>query len=693
MKRLEKAKPIFIACIALLLSITSVVSFFLYQISSETKKVIIRNESGENVINKITIGETAWNLKSFSEDFDIQLEDQDDDDGSNDELILKNHDTIEFETSILHNIYVSFAKDDSDGNVFVQVDRVQQQYHFDDTKESDFYFHSSSVSHLVLEHCEALTSVQKGCTFAVILILTFVFYILIKKILNLIDQINQKKHISVLQIIMLFFLYAVCTFVCMLPVIEILHKWYFVIVVIQLAYLLYKLRSLLRQHLHILFALFAIILCTNMAILLPPFHVPDEFSHYIKAASIFDQEHITVKKDGRALYAISEKDYRTEKKYTIALHDPNYRTSFKEYYVDMTLKGSDKQTENVGFTNTYSINSFAYIPSAIVIKLASFVDCPITLSALLGRLINSLIFILCGYFSLKLIPKFKKLYFLLLLFPVTIQQVSGICQDSLTLSIIFLLVSLILHQAYGKDKKVSNKHLIGIFALSIFLGMCKPGYFLFPLLMWLIPNEKFSSKKTAIFLKSFPFILCIALTLVKYLSPSTTIGSTLENGMTISYALGHPLEMIKMCVVTVYQRLSLDMLTGQINLFGWSTVLYDYSVSFIVYFVYTLCVFFDNQEKEKLKLYDRILMLGIALVTIGIIYASALFSFNMTMIGSQIVAGLQSRYFIPVTILLAFALSNNLIKINVKKKEMLYAIVVIVTFGISFFTIINGFYL
>jgi len=70
-----------------------------------------------------------------------------------------------------------------------------------------------------------------------------------------------------------------------------------------------------------------------------------------------------------------------------------------------------------------------------------------------------------------------------------------------------------------------------------------------------------------------------------------------------------------------------------------------------------------------------------------------MFSFNMTTIHSTIVAGLQSRYFIPMTILFAFALSNNLVKINIKRKEMLYAIVVIVTFGVSFFTIINGFYL
>ena len=59
MNKLKKLKPILVAIVALMLATSSIISVFLYQISAETKKVIIRNESGENVINRITVGETS----------------------------------------------------------------------------------------------------------------------------------------------------------------------------------------------------------------------------------------------------------------------------------------------------------------------------------------------------------------------------------------------------------------------------------------------------------------------------------------------------------------------------------------------------------------------------------------------------------------------------------------------------------
>ena len=47
MNKLKKLKPILVAIVALMLATSSIISVFLYQISAETKKVIIRNESGE----------------------------------------------------------------------------------------------------------------------------------------------------------------------------------------------------------------------------------------------------------------------------------------------------------------------------------------------------------------------------------------------------------------------------------------------------------------------------------------------------------------------------------------------------------------------------------------------------------------------------------------------------------------------
>ena len=691
MNKLKKLKPILVAIVALMLATSSIISVFLYQISAETKKVIIRNESGENVINRITVGETSRYLEYYADLYDLKLDDHDDEDSSNDELILRENDSIEFETSVLHSVFVSFNKDESDGEILIQEDNIQTKYDLSDDSNEQTYFKQASIVSLLKDHVNHFSGPEKTGYILGIVATSILFYFAIIQLLKIIFKIKKEKRISVPQFLLIFIAYTIVNIVCMLPVMEIIYRWYFIVIVFQLAFILYYFKDILKDNLHIIFALFATILCVNMAILLPPFHVPDEFSHYIKAASVFDSENVLMV-DNKPRYELSSEDYNISTKYTFALHDANYKTSFREYYVDMTTNIDSDERLSVGFANTYYLNSFAYLPDALVIKLASFMNSPITLTALLCRVMNAFIFIICGYFALKIIPCFKKLYFLMLLFPITIQQVSGICQDSLTLSILFLLIAVILNQAYGSERKVSKKSITLILILSIFLGMCKPGYFLFLGLMWLIPNEKFSSRKIAILFKLLPLILCIGLTFAKYLT-TTTIGTTIEDGMTIKYALSHPLTIVKICLSTIYQRLSLDLITGQLNLFGWSTIFYDYLFSYIIYLIYTLLVFFDNKEKNVLSVRDRIIMIAIAVLSWGIIYASAMFSFNMTTIHSTIVAGLQSRYFIPMTILFAFALSNNLVKINIKRKEMLYAIVVIVTFGVSFFTIINGFYL
>ena len=100
MNKLKKLKPILVAIVALMLATSSIISVFLYQISAETKKVIIRNESGENVINRITVGETSRYLEYYADLYDLKLDDHDDEDSSNDELILRENDSIEFETKL-----------------------------------------------------------------------------------------------------------------------------------------------------------------------------------------------------------------------------------------------------------------------------------------------------------------------------------------------------------------------------------------------------------------------------------------------------------------------------------------------------------------------------------------------------------------------------------------------------------------
>ena len=150
--------------------------------------------------------------------------------------------------------------------------------------------------------------------------------------------------------------------------------------------------------------------------------------------------------------------------------------------------------------------------------------------------------------------------------------------------------------------------------------------------------------------------------------------------------------MIKILLNTFYIRGMNDLLNFQVNMFGWSTVYYHDLPAAIIYFAYTMLLFFDNKETE-LKVRDRIVYLLIGGMIFGIVYVSALISFRTTPIGGTIISGLQSRYFIPALIFIYIGVSNNLFKINSKNKNLLVTIVISITFLISFFTILKGFYL
>jgi len=280
-----------------------------------------------------------------------------------------------------------------------------------------------------------------------------------------------------------------------------------------------------------------------------------------------------------------------------------------------------------------------------------------------------------------------------MLFPITIQQISAVNQDSLTLSIIFIFLALILKEIFDMKSKILKKNIYIIIILSLFLGMCKPVYFFASLLILLIPNKRFNNKKEIIIYKLLPIILCFAFSCFKLLEKSANPTSPfVKDLITFSYALHHPLNIIKICLKTFNIRGALDLLTGQLNLFGWSTVYYDNLSAFIIYNLYLFVLICDNENVKKYTLFKRGFTVLVAVLVFMFIYASAMFGFSTTTIYSDIIGGLQSRYFIPVTLLLTIGLSGNYISTKFKNKNILPILLIIFTYAISFYTIIKGFF-
>ena len=677
---MAKRKKYIICMLGLILAFLTIVTCVLFSASYDRLKFSIKSLDGKNYISSIKIGETNYRVADVADAYNLDTT------NNESELILKEDQKLDLKLTKFHNVDIYFNKEKSTGKVKVTYDNNEKIINLASSKSTNQFYHYTSLTNIFLTQLLSFPATIYIIIIISIIILTIMYSFIIFKITNIFIKCRKNKNIKIREIVFLFLVYSILNIFCALPLIEILNNFYFLIIVFQLICVIIYFKSNLKASLTSIFLFFSIILTINMAIILPPFHVPDEQAHYLKSYSIFNKDDIILKKD-KAFIMMPDNVSLLINKYSYDFHSSLYKLSVKEYFADFSVVSNDNNSVKYNFTNTYSISSFAYLPSAIVIKICTLLNLPFIFSTVAGRLINALIFVILGYIALRNIPKFKNLLFLVMLFPITIQQVTAVNQDSLTLTLTFITLAILFKEIYAKGK-MSNKSMWIIFVLSAFLGLVKPTYFLITLLTFLIPKERFNSKKQCYMTRFLPIIICFIFSSVFLVS--TTKKTT---DMTITYVLMHPIFLIKIVLNTFYTRGLQDLLTGQLNIFGWSTVYYDYMFSTLIYTAYFFVIFFDNEEKGLLKISHRLVYLFIAILLVGLIYASALFGFGGTDKFSTIIGGLQSRYFIPVTFILAVAVSNSFIKYNLKNKNLFLSLLVVFTYAVSFYTILNGFYL
>ena len=159
---------------------------------------------------------------------------------------------------------------------------------------------------------------------------------------------------------------------------------------------------------------------------------------------------------------------------------------------------------------------------------------------------------------------------------------------------------------------------------------------------------------------------------------------------TLEYALSHPFNVIKIYFQTAFDRFPLDIFRGMFDGFGVSTQWHNSLELYILIALYVILIATSGNDEPKFKWLDRVIMVIPALMIIFIIF-SAMF-FNWTKYGAYVIDGLQPRYFIPAISILVLALSNNLIKINVKNQNLIFSYSLILVYLLTFLTIVLGFY-
>ena len=691
-KNIFNNKLLIIIC-SIVLSIISLSSYFIIKAGEEQKKIIVTAiEDNRNIqISEIRIGGTSRELKDFANDSFKYNEEY------NFLQATQKSNKLEIETNAISDVYITFIKNIDNGKVEIEAKEPTKSTKKQietalETITFETYINSITIKEILFNSFINL-EIENYIIFVIsFIVITITYAIIIKKIISYIRIMNN-RNLDIKECIMfvsLIFIVTLNTIYALLEIFNIL----LIIPIIILLFIIYKKYPKLTKRVENIFVIFATIIGLCILFIHPPYNVPDEGSHYYKAYQIANNLKINNKLSPQASIEMPKSVIDSMYNYTLDLHSTNFKLSAKTILADFNNKILDKEgTYSVWFGNVTTLPKLCYIPAAIILKLCTLFNCPVILSSILCRFINLLIFIVVVNKSIQIIPKFKKSLLTISLLPITLSQAAAINQDSITNTIFIFITANIFYLLY-EEKNISCKKLIPIIIASVLLGFCKLVYFPVLFLLFLIPKEKFKNAKTKNIIVSAIIFINILITLLNILYTQQPSMEVNPNYYSMSMVFTQPLHTIKIVLNTMIDRLQLDMLCGVVNGFGWSTKWGKPLFTYIIQSIFLILYLTSNNEEAKekcLNLKNKTYIFIIGLLIVGLIYGSLLTGYTSN--DSTMIQGLQSRYFIPSILLFIISISNNIININIKNKNLLYVILLTLSGTITLFTMIYGFYI
>lgn len=321
------------------------------------------------------------------------------------------------------------------------------------------------------------------------------------------------------------------------------------------------------------------------------------------------------------------------------------------------------------FESVFSQNLFyAYIAQAIGILLAKIFDLPVIWTLWLGRAFNLIFYSLIVYLSIKNIPKFKYELLFMACLPLAVFQAASMSADGFIFAMAILNFTYFI-RLYESEKSLDSKDLLIFFASGLLIGLLKIPYIFLLLLIFIIPKDKFKSKNSCLML-SLISLLFIAIAMIYSLKYSShellNSGRALfmaQNNITtsgqINYILNYPLNTALTFIKSIGSSIYTIFIVGLNFYHGKSVngfILFN-SLIFIIFFV--LSLFSRSKFNKKERLYLFILFL--------VIYVSFFLTqyLSWTPVGSNVIEGIQARYFIPILPLIPLIIGKGYNK-NIK---------------------------
>ncbi|HHX58666.1 MAG TPA: DUF2142 domain-containing protein [Candidatus Moranbacteria bacterium] len=414
------------------------------------------------------------------------------------------------------------------------------------------------------------------------------------------------------------------------------------------------------ENIYLVFGLLAGLL---MVFVMPPFEVPDENSHYYKSweiagGKIFcqpeEEESNLIPKTARDLptYYELKKEKKELENFKFARVKEEIATS-----PDYTLVEGTR-------TQFCSASPLGHLPPAGVLFISRQLELPFSVAFYLARIVNLLISVFIIYFAIKITPLAKKIFLIIALFPIVIQETASLSHDAFHLSLSLLFIAVILHFCSQPKVFLTKKDYLKTLFISLVALNIKYGYFPLALLFLALPAGKFKNRKQEWLAKSI-FVTIngfFFLFLYKLFQFPTKWPEGIDVSAQMKFVLLHPLEFF----YTVINSLNSSLYFYWESMIGVPGPFREHFPVLLYVFIFLGLFFFAVKSKEKLILsnWQRVIFLFSGTITFFLLFF--ILYLIWTPVGKDLVRGIQGRYLIIpfLVILLSFYNKPNFSKNN-----------------------------
>lgn len=405
-------------------------------------------------------------------------------------------------------------------------------------------------------------------------------------------------------------------------------------------------------------------------IFLAPTYAPDENAHIYRSYEISEATLFTgTNEDGYIRSNIPEffidNNHHTIRKYS----------DLNEAMKQQTDYNTKKETSNPA----YSYFPTLYFPNTIMFLIGRIFSINGIIVLYLARIVNFIVFLICGYYTIKILPFGKILMMTYLLIPMLVHQAISLSADSITNTVALLFIAYTLYLYYKDDITRKNKILYAI--LAVLISLHKLVYFPIVLISLIFTSTKKMDKKQKIKFMSTVIIvgLIIGMAWITISSrgakenDSYAIQNNVNSGEQVKYVLTHPFSYIKVLINTIDVNIENYYLWFMGFSMGWM----DIGVRRILLDIYFILLIFSpflEKHDKELNGKTKIIFLLVFLMT-SVLILTALYV-GHSGVGTDIVKGIQGRYFIPIVILLLLAMCGKERFIKVKYVEIIYPILI-----------------